>query len=182
MPQAPEFELPNVAAGPDPYRLSARAADVDLVVLLFQRDYYCTNCRQQVQDVKGRYDEFRERDAEVASVLPEPVDRARDWQETYDLPYPLLADPDAAVGDDYDQPVRFGVLGTLSDFFGRMPEAAIVDLRADRELAYSYRSRSTFDRPELDDLLAELDDLRAGDASARPKKSGTRTDADAGSG
>ena len=65
------------------------------------------------------------------------------------------------VGDAYDQPVRFGLLGRLSDFFGRMPEVAIVDRRGETpELAYTYRGSSTFDRPSVDDLLAELDALR----------------------
>lgn len=152
------FELPNVGPGPDPFRL----ADVtsDFLVLFFQRDYYCTNCRSQVQTLADRYEEFRARDAEVASVLPESVEQTREWQAQYDLPYPLLADPDAAVGDQYDQPVRFGPLGKLSDFFGRMPEVVVLDLRGDRpEIGYSYRSKSTFDRPEVDEVLAELDDL-----------------------
>ncbi|MFC5367845.1 peroxiredoxin family protein [Salinirubrum litoreum] len=153
------FELPNVGPGPDPFRLADVTAD--FLVLFFQRDYYCTNCRAQVQTLADRYDEFRDRGAEIASVLPESVEQTREWQQQYDLPYPLLADPDAAVGDQYDQPVRFGPLGKLSDFFGRMPEVVLLDLRGDRpEIAYSYRSKSTFDRPEVEDLLAELDDLR----------------------
>jgi peroxiredoxin Q/BCP len=159
--QAPDFALPNVAAGPDPYRLSERAGAVSAVVLLLQRDHYCTNCRRQVREVKARVAAFRERDAEPVSVLPEPVERAREWQASYDLPYPLLADAAADVGEAYDQPVRFGALGSLSDFFGRMPEAVVVDLRPgrEREVAYAHRGRSTFDRPSVDDLLAVLDDL-----------------------
>jgi peroxiredoxin Q/BCP len=153
------FELPNLGPGPDPFRLAD--VTVDFLLLFFQRDYYCTNCRAQVQTLADRYDEFRDRGAEIASILPESVEQTRDWQDQYDLPYPLLADPDAAVGDQYDQPVRFGPLGKLSDFFGRMPEVVLLDLRGERpEIAYSYRSKSTFDRPEIDDLLAELDDLR----------------------
>jgi peroxiredoxin Q/BCP len=153
------FELPNVGPGPDPFRLAD--VDADFLVLFFQRDYYCTNCRAQVQTLADRYEEFRARDAEVASILPESVEQTREWQSQYDLPYPLLADPDAAVGDQYDQPVRFGPLGKLSDFFGRMPEVVLLDLRGDRlKIAYSYRSKSTFDRPEVDEVLAELDDLR----------------------
>jgi peroxiredoxin Q/BCP len=159
MPQALDFELPNVGPGPDPFRLDA--VEADFLLLFFQRDYYCTNCRSQVQTLADRYEEFCARDAEVVSILPESVDQTRDWQTEYDLPYPLLADPDAAVGDQYDQPVRFGPLGRISDFFGRMPEVVVLDLRGDEPtVAYTYRSRSTFDRPSVDDLLAELDDLR----------------------
>lgn len=157
----PPFSLPNAAAGPDPFSLSALPEDVSFVVLFFQRDDYCTNCRQQVQAVADRYDEFRARDAAVASILPEPLETAARWQDSYDLPYALLADPDAAVGDAFDQPVRFGVLGDLSDFFGRMPAVVVVDRRGDDpEIAYAYEGSSTFDRPDVDTILAELDALR----------------------
>lgn len=158
---AVDFELPNAGPGPDPLRLSALAdeAGADFAVLLFQRDHFCTNCRGQVRAVADRYDEFRERNAVVVSVLPEPIERAREWVESYDLPFPLVADPDAAVGDDYDQPVRFGVLGNAFDFVGRMPAAIVVDLRGEPTVAYAHRGSSTFDRPSVGDLLDELDAL-----------------------
>ena len=91
-----EFEVSNVAAGPDPFRLSAVAADesVDAVVLLFQRDYHCSKCRSQVQDVAARHDEFE------------------------------------AAGEAYDQPTRFGALGSLHDLVGRMPKAVVFDARS----------------------------------------------------
>jgi len=160
----PEFELPNVASGPDPFSLSALPASVSFAVLFFQRDYHCTYCRKQVQAVESRIDEFRDRDAEPVSIVPEPRERVAAWQETYDLSYPLLADADAEVGAAYDQPVRFGVLGRFSDFFGRMPAVVIVDRRGDEPaIAYVHRGSSTFDRPEVDDVLDEIDDLRGDD-------------------
>ena len=155
----PEFSLPNVGPGPDPLSLSDVAAD--LAVLFFQRDYYCTNCRTQVQALADRHEAFRDRNARPISVLPEPREQAARWQDRYDLPYPLLADADAAVGDAYDQPVRFGPLGRLSDFFGRMPEVVVVDLRgAEAERAWVHRGSSTFDRPDIDAVLSALDDLQ----------------------
>jgi len=155
----PEFELPNVGPGADPF--SPAAADADFVVVVLQRDYYCGGCRQQVRALAQRYDAFRERGAEVVSVLPEPRERAAEWQARYDLPFPLVADADAAVGAAYDQPVRFGLLGRLHDVIGRMPTAAILDRRGEgAELAFVYRGSTTADRPTVDDLLAELDRLR----------------------
>jgi peroxiredoxin Q/BCP len=159
--QVPDFSLPNVAVGPDPFSLSALSGDVAFAVLFFQRDHYCTNCRKQVQALADRIDEFHDRDAEVVSIVPEPVENVRSWQDEYDLPYPLLADPEAEAGDAYDQPVRFGILGRFSDFFGRMPEIVIVDRRGtEPEIAYVHRGSSTFDRPDIDEILAELDGLR----------------------
>jgi len=158
--EATDFSLPNVGPGPDPVSLSALSADHDLVLLLFQRDHYCTNCRQQVQTVAKRYDEFADRDTEVVSIVPEPPEKVRQWQDSYDLPYPLVADPETEAGDAYDQPVRFGFLGSWSDFLGRQPEAVLVDLREAPEIVWQYRGKTTFDRPSIDELLGAIDDAR----------------------
>jgi len=156
-----DFSLPNVAVGPDPFSLSELPDDVDFVVLFFQRDHYCTNCRKQVQELAEHVGTFQDRNAQIVSIVPEPVERVEEWQDSYDLPYPLLADPEAEVGEAYDQPVRFGLLGRFSDFFGRMPEVVIVDRRGPSpEITYVHQGRSTFDRPDIEELLDELDGLR----------------------
>ena len=158
-----DFELENVGPGPDPFSLSATARDddIDAIVLLFQRDYHCGNCRKQVSAVAGRYGEFQSLNALVVSVLPEPRDRAASWQEAYDLPYPLLADPSTAVSDEFDQPVRFGILGSLHDLVGRMPVAMVLDTRDDVPTpAYTYEGKMPADRPSIDDLLDAVSDVR----------------------
>ena len=158
--EATDFSLPNVGRGPDPVSLSALAQDHDFALLLFQRDHYCTNCRKQVQTVADRYEEFTRRNTEVVSIVPEPPEKVRQWQDSYDLPYPLVADPETEAGDAYDQPVRFGFLGSWSDFLGRQPEAVLVDLREEPEIVWQYRGKTTFDRPSVDDLLSAIDDAR----------------------
>lgn len=159
MSQTLSFELPNVGTGPDPLSLAELAVDHDFVLLLFQRDYHCTNCRNQVQTFADHYDEFTARNTEVVSIVPEPPERIQDWQESYNLPFPLCADPDAQVSERYDQPVRFGFLGSLSDFLGRMPKAVLLDCRDDEPtVAYSHEGSSTWDRPELADLFAAVDE------------------------
>lgn len=128
--EATDFSLPNVGPGPDPP--SALAAD----------------------------HESADRDTEVVSIVPEPHERVREWQDSYDPPYPIVADPEATAGEAYDLPVRFGLLGDWSDFLGRMPEAVLVDLRDGPAVAWSYRSKPTFDRPSVDDLLDAADEAR----------------------
>jgi len=155
-----EFSLPNVGPGPDPLSLGALRSESTFAVLLLHRDHYCSTCRAQVQSVADRYEAFRERDAEVVSLLPEPVERARAWQATYDLPYPLLADPDSDTGDALDQPVRFGAIGRLSDFLGRQPTALLVRLADEPAVVWDHRGGTTADRPTVDDLLAAIDDAR----------------------
>lgn len=158
MSQATDIELPNVGAGPDPLSIGRLATAHEFLLLLFQRDYHCTNCRSQVQAMAAHHEEFTDRGAEVVSVVPEPADRVRDWQDEYDLPFPLLADPETRLGGAYDQPVRFGVLGALSDLLGRMPKAVLLDCCGEEPaVVYTHEGSSTWDRPGMAELLAALD-------------------------
>ena len=153
-------ELANGRVGPDPLRLDA--LDVEFVVLLFQRDHLCGNCRNQVQGIATRYEEFRERNAVVVSVLPEPKERAAEWAASYDLPFPVVADPESTTADRFGQPVRFGFLGELHDLLGRMPLAVMIDLRgAEPRLVYSHVGNAPSDRPTIEGLLLELDHKRS---------------------
>ena len=178
-----QFELPNAGAGPDPLSLSAfaagqdddgdgdnfvgrewasgRSAANDAVVLLFQRDYRCRNCRRQVQEVADRYGEFRDRGAAVVSVLPESKAKAEKWQKKYHLPFPLVADADKRTATAYGQPTRFGKLGKRVDLLGRLPEVAILDARGDLDLYAVHRGDSPADRPSVDEILAMVDRMLA---------------------
>ena len=158
----PSFTLRNAGAGPDPLSLERIAAEVDFAVLLLLRDYHCPKCRAQVQRVAEKADTLERGDAAVVAILPDTVERARSWQASYDLPFPLLADPGGEVNDEYDQPRRFGVFGKLHDVIGRMPKAVVLDLRDGAEVAYSYEGSSPRDRPEIEELFETVDDLKAG--------------------
>ncbi|MFC7073762.1 peroxiredoxin family protein [Halovenus rubra] len=161
MTLASAFELPNVGAGPDPLSLTELAETNEFVLLLLQRDFHCGNCRKQVQVFGDWYDEFRDRNTEIVSIVPEPRDRIQSWQAEYDLPYPLCADPEATVGGDYDQPVRFGPLGKFSDLLGRMPKAVLLDCRGDEpDIVYTHEGSSTWDRPELQEVFDAIDEQR----------------------
>ncbi|KTG08138.1 hypothetical protein AUR64_00750 [Haloprofundus marisrubri] len=154
-----DFELPNVGPGPDPLTLGGLAETNEAVVILLQRDFHCGNCRRQVKAVTERYGEFRERGAEVVSVLPESPGRARDWLRD-GASFPLVADEGSQVGDRLGQRVRFGAVGRFHDYLGRMPSTVIVDLGDGRpRRSYVHRGTSPWDRPTVDDLLTELDRL-----------------------
>lgn len=160
---APSFTLPNVGAGPNPCSLEHLRESFELAVLCFQRDYYCTRCRDQVTDLDANLDRFHDLEAEVVSLVPESTEKLQGWQNSYDLQYPLLADADAAISEAYGQRVRFGILGQFSDFLGRMPKIVIVDLdAADPTIEYVYQGSSTFDRPATEALLSTVSSLRHG--------------------
>ncbi|WP_238392112.1 peroxiredoxin family protein [Halorussus amylolyticus] len=160
-----DFELPNAGAGPDPVVLSDLAADPDndAIVVFFHRDYRCRNCREQVEEVADRYGEFRDRDAAVVSVLPEPKAKAEKWQKKFHLPFALAADEEKSVADQYGQPTRFGALGKRLDIVGRMPETAILDARDGLELFAVHRGDKPADRPSTDDVLAMVDRMLEAD-------------------
>ncbi len=73
------------------------------MVPLFRRGYPCGSCRKQVQAIGDRHDEFQALNAAAVSILPGPLERAAEWQKSYDLPFALLADPTTDVSDAYDQ-------------------------------------------------------------------------------
>lgn len=170
-PVAPSFELPNVGPGPDPCSLSALASGSEFVVCYFHRGHDCTECRKQAKRVRDRYDGFRARDAVAVSILPDSRDRARSWQERFELPFPLLADPDSEVGDAYGQPARLTFIDDWSDFFGRMPTVVVVDARGpDPRIAWTHAATATWDRPTTNDVLEAVDDCRETDP---PRAAGT---------
>lgn len=156
----PEFELRNVGVGPDPLSFSTVADLVDFAILLFLRDYHCPKCRAQVQRVAEKAETLDRRDTAVIPILPDSVEKARAWQDDYDLPFPLLADPGGDVGDQYGQQRRFGVFGRLHDVIGRMPKAVVLDLRAEPRLIDAYEGSTPGDRPRIEDLLDSVDELR----------------------
>jgi peroxiredoxin Q/BCP len=161
-PAPPDFELRNAGAGPDPLSLADVDEAVDFAILLLLRDYHCPKCRAQVQRVAEKAQNIERGDAAVVAILPDTYERAASWQADYDLPFPLLADPGAEVNDEYDQPTRFGVVGRLHDVIGRMPKAIVLDLRGDAEVAYAYEGSSPADRPEIEHLFDQVDDLKEG--------------------
>lgn len=150
-------ELPNAGAGADTYRLTDAFDDSDRVVVLLQRDYHCHKCRQQTKEVAERYEEFAERDTEVVVVLPDSPEKARGWAEKMELPFPLLADEEATVGEEYGQEVRFGPIGRLHDFVGRMPVALVLtEDEGNISVAYEHNGDSYGDRPSVDELLEQV--------------------------
>ena len=160
MEELPEFELRNAGVGSDPLRFSDVVDLSDFAILLFLRDYHCPKCRAQVNRVAEKAERVKRRGAAVVPVLPNSYEKAATWQEKYDLPFRLLADPAGELGEEYDQPRRFGVFGRLHDVIGRMPKAVLLDTRAEPRLVETHEGSTPGDRPELEQLLDVVDEIR----------------------
>ncbi|WP_267643714.1 redoxin domain-containing protein [Haloarchaeobius amylolyticus] len=156
--QTDDIELHNAGAGADVLSLESVAdrPAVDSLVVLLMRDYHCPKCKAQARDIARRYDEFDAANAEVIVVLPDAPERTEGWLVD-ELPYPLLADPETRLGTRFGQSVRFGPLGSLHDFVGRMPVALVLDAGTEfLEPVFTHRGSMPADRPGVGDLLAEL--------------------------
>lgn len=156
----PAFELRNAGAGPDPLSLSAIADTADFAILLLLRDYHCPKCKAQVKRVAEKAEELNRRDTAVVPILPDSYEKASEWQETYELPFPLLADPGKELSDEYDQQRRFGALGKLHDVIGLMPKSVLLDLREEPRIVDAHQGSTPGDRPEVETLLETVDDLQ----------------------
>lgn len=156
----PAFELRNAGIGPDPLSLATTAELVDFAILLLLRDYHCPKCRAQVTRGAEKAETIERRDTAVIPVLPDSYEKAQSWQEEYDLPFPLLADPEGEVGEEYDQNRRFGTLGRLHDVIGRMPKAVVLDLRAEPRIVEARDGSTPGDRPSIEELLETVDEFR----------------------
>jgi len=160
MEEVAEFELRNAGAGPNRLALSDIAERSDFAIVLLLRDYHCPKCRAQVTRVAEKTDLLRERDTAVVAVLPNSYEKAAAWQEQYELPFPLLADPAGELGEAYDQRRRFGVFGRVHDLIGRMPKTVLLDMRTEPRLVEAYDGSTPGDRPELETLLGSIDEIR----------------------
>jgi peroxiredoxin Q/BCP len=160
MEELPDFELRNAGVGPDPLTFTDIAEFADFAIVLFLRDYHCPKCRAQVNRVAEKAELVEKRGAAVVPVLPNSYGKATTWQEKYDIPFPLLADPAGELGEEYDQKRRFGAFGRLHDVIGRMPKTVLLDLRAEPRLVEAHDGATPGDRPDLEELLDSIDEIR----------------------
>lgn len=158
-----DFELPNVGVGPDPLSLADVTDASDFAVLLFLRDYHCPKCKAQVSEISEHARRFNELKTAVLPILPEPRERAADWRDTVveEFPFPLLADGEKRVADQYDQPTRYGPVGALHDLLGRLPQAVVLDTRGENaEVIFTHRGDAIDDRPAAEELIGTVEDVQ----------------------
>lgn len=153
-PELLSIELPNVGVGPDPISLIDLVADTEFLVLLLMQSHRSGTCRQQAREVADRYDEFRRLNAQVAAIVPGSRPRLRSWRSLVEAPFPVVADEEAVVGEAFQQPRQYGLLGRLLDSFGRMPVTVVLDCREDApSVRYAYEGNSSIDRPSVREIL-----------------------------
>jgi thioredoxin-dependent peroxiredoxin len=71
------------------------------VVLYFYPKDMTPGCTTEACDFRDQHGEFKNLNAVVLGVSPDPVDMHQQFTEKHDLPFPLLADVDHKVAEDY---------------------------------------------------------------------------------
>jgi len=143
------FELHNVGSGRDTVDGATLAEDSGYAVVVLLGSHYCPRSRELVRTLSDHYGAFRERGAAVVPVLPAIRERARLWDQQYDLPFPLLVDP----GEDGE----FGAFEPLRAACDTLPAVALCTCHADGvRLVSTMPETST--PPTVGTILDRIDD------------------------
>ncbi|RBW68117.1 thioredoxin-dependent thiol peroxidase [Bacillus taeanensis] len=72
------------------------------VILYFYPKDMTPGCTTEACDFRDRHESFKEVNAVILGVSPDPVDRHKKFIEKHGLPFLLLADEDHKAAEDYD--------------------------------------------------------------------------------
>ena len=94
--------------------------------------------------------EFERRGAQVLAIAPDSLQRAQDYFQRNDLPFPCLADPDRKAFRQYD--VKSALVS-----LGQRPGLFIVD--GEGVVRYAYLGWQQWEIPSIEETLSQLDGL-----------------------
>ncbi len=72
------------------------------VIVFFIRETSCPQCHTHVSQLGRMYEQFREAGTEIIVILGEDVDKAKEYANGINLPFPILADPNREVYHLYE--------------------------------------------------------------------------------
>lgn len=145
---APEWQL----TGLDGQLVSLRQFQGSPLLLFFFRGTWCPSCRKQMEQIR---DEWRRIGplAKVVGIVGQDAPAIKDFVARNPLPFPLLSDPDRQVIEAHNIYQRFSLTG----FRIAHPTTLLIDQEG--VVRYCYVGSSQFDRPNLEEVIAELHKL-----------------------
>ena len=146
---APSWQL----AGLDDKLVSLDQFQGDPLLLLFLRGTWCPNCRKQMEAVRGEWNRVAPL-AKVVALVGQVAPEVSDYLSRNPMPFPLLPDPNREVIKLYGVFQRF----SLDGFRIAYPSTMIIDQSG--VVRYSYVGGSQFDRPDLNQVVTELEKLK----------------------
>ena len=139
--QAPEFELQSTRGA---VRLSEKLAS-GAVLLVFYPGDGTPVCTKQLCDYRDNLGVFSKLGVQVLAINPEPLSSHEKFAQAFDLPFPLLSDPERKVCDVY----------AASGLFG-MTKRSLFLIRSDGEVLYRQTDLPIFRRTaeELEKIIS----------------------------
>ncbi|MEO1037689.1 MAG: peroxiredoxin [Pseudomonadota bacterium] len=134
---APDFELPD--AHGTTYRLGDVIANGPLILYFYPADF-TPGCTKEACQIRDIHDDITKVGLTVIGVSPQDGDTHRRFADKFDLPFPLLCDPDKIAITAYDVDGPFG-MGTRRATFligqdGNILDAVLADVRIERHAAF----------------------------------------------
>lgn len=138
---APDFELTDQDG--NAASLKGLLAEGPLILYFYPADF-TPGCTRQACTFRDLHQEIAEGGEQVVGISPQDAETHRRFRDRYELPFPLLCDPEKKVIRAYgcDGPLGFGVrrrtfrIGTD----GRIRDILTADLRIGRHEAFVRRS------------------------------------------
>ena len=86
-------------------------------MLFFYSRNNSPTCKRGCLTFKEQYDLFKSSGCSIVGIGPGSYEKLKDFKSALgDLPFPLLADVDRAVGESYNIPMHLGQFPTKSSF------------------------------------------------------------------
>ncbi|MGK7952450.1 MAG: peroxiredoxin family protein [Xenococcaceae cyanobacterium] len=147
---APDFSLP-IIGGSQKIRLSDYQGKQPVVLAftrIFTEKLFCPYCYPHIQDLKKRYQEFKDKGAELLMITSTDPVQSQQIVARLSLPYPFLYDPECSIFR------RYGVGQALG---APLPAQFIVD--SEGRITFRHLFAFTDGNAETDTILRELDKL-----------------------
>lgn len=141
--RAPDFTLKDQSN--QDVRLSD-FTDQGRVVLIFFRGRYCPVCRASLRGFLTRYEDFRNSRVSIVAVGPMTPEEAKG----FDLPFPVLSDPELKVSAKYGLVHEKGMMGK------DVPRPTTILLGKDRKIQWMRAETSVRIRPDPDEIFELL--------------------------
>ncbi len=96
---APDFQA-ELDSG-QPFRLSDHKGKKNVVLYFYPRDF-TPGCTREACTFRDNYSEVEQYDAVIVGVSTDSADSHQRFREKYDLPFPLITDPEKRLVKQYD--------------------------------------------------------------------------------